>query len=197
MSDSQPLSFFCDNHFTDKNTVHSYIEVYDALFSKKRTTAQTVLEIGIGPYAPNGGSILMWAGYFPHAAIHTADVIGIDEVNPALIDHPRIHLHTSNNAYNRLFVTNTFSSKGVQFDILVDDGPHTLESMCMFLKLYLPLLKEDGILVIEDVQSIEWLDILKACTPDEMKPFVSFVDRREVKGRYDDIMFVIDRSSRI
>lgn len=189
------LSTFCDDRFTDKNTTHSYIEVYEALFSKKRETATHVLEIGIGPYAPNGGSIKMWAGYFPHAQIHTADVISIDAVNPDLIDHPRIYLHTSNNAYNKSFVTNTFSSKGMKFDILVDDGPHTLESMCQFLTMYLPMLKEDGILVIEDVQNMDWLDVLKACTPDEHKAFIQIHDRRSVKGRYDDIMFVIDRSA--
>jgi hypothetical protein len=188
------LSSFCDNRYTDKNTVHSYIDVYEALFSKKRDTATHVLEIGIGPYAPNGGSIKMWAGYFPNAQIHTADVIGIDEVNPEIIDHPRIYLHTSNNAYNRSFVTNTFSSKDMKFDILIDDGPHTLESMCQFLVLYLPMLKRDGILVIEDIQSPDWLEILKACTPDNHKSFIQIHDRRGVKGRYDDIMFVIDRS---
>ena len=137
----------------------------------------------------------MWAQYFQNAQVHAADIIGIDQVNEDLIDHPRIVLHTSNNAYNTRFVTNTFKSKGMMFDILIDDGPHTLESMCMFLKLYLPLLKPDGILVIEDVQGPDWFDILKACTPAEYEPYIQLHDRRSVKGRYDDLMFVIDKSA--
>ncbi len=137
----------------------------------------------------------MWANYFPNAQIHTADVISIDGVNTDLIDHPRIHLHTSNDAYNNKFFTNTFLSKKMKFDILVDDGPHTLESMLQFITLYSQLLKENGILVIEDVQDISWIDRLKACTPEELKHYIEVYDRRTVKGRYDDLMFVINKSA--
>lgn len=189
------LSTYCDDRFTDKNTVHSYIDVYESLFSSKKDSARHVLEIGIGPYMPNGGSILMWASYFPNAHIHTADIIHIDQVNTDLIDHPRIYLHTSNDAYHKKFFTNTFLSKEMKFDILIDDGPHTLESMIQFITLYSQLMKEDGILVMEDVQQFDWISILKMCTPEELKPYIEVYDRREVKGRYDDIMFVINKSS--
>lgn len=189
------LASFCDDYLTDKNTVHSYIEVYESLFSCKKHTATHVLEIGIGPYMPNGGSILMWAGYFPNAQIHTTDIISIESVNTDLIDHPRIHLHTSNDAYNKKFFTNTFLSKKMKFDILVDDGPHTLESMLQFITLYSQLLKEDGILVIEDIPNASWIDLLKACTPEELKPYIEVHDLRQVKERYDNILFVINKSS--
>lgn len=188
------LATFCDDRLTDKNTWHSYIEVYEELFSSKKVSATNVLEIGIGPSMPNGGSILMWAGYFENARIHAADIIPLSSVNPLLIPHPRIHLHTQSDAYNESFFVNTFLSKNEKFDILVDDGPHTIESMVKFIKLYSQVLKEDGIMVIEDVQNIEWVDILRAVTPDHLKPYIKVYDRRPVKGRYDDIMFVINRS---
>jgi cephalosporin hydroxylase len=184
----------CDDRLTDKNTVHSYVEVYESLFSAKRETARTVLEIGIGPYMPNGGSLLMWAGYFQQAEIHGVDIIPMEKVNPVLVPHPRIHLHTANNAYDQAFFVNTFLSKGKRFDILVDDGPHTLESMVTFVRLYSQIMKDDGILVVEDVQAIEWCDTLRANTPDALRPFVRVIDRRAVKGRWDDILFVIDCS---
>jgi hypothetical protein len=60
--------------------------------------------------------------------------------------------------------------------------------------MYSQLLKDDGILVIEDVQNIKWLDALRGVTPDLLKPFVHVYDRREVKGRYDDIVFTINKS---
>ena len=66
------LITFCDDTLTDKNTTHSYIEAYEELFSAKKETATHVLEIGIGPYMPNGGSILMWAGYFSQAKAEIA-----------------------------------------------------------------------------------------------------------------------------
>ena len=36
---------------------------------------------------------------------------------------------------------------------MLDDGPHTLDSMKAFIKLYSQ--------IISDVQSIDWIDILK------------------------------------
>lgn len=190
------LSVFCDDALTDKNTTHSYIDAYEELFSSKRETASHVLEIGIGPYMPNGGSILMWAGYFSKAHVHAVDVIPMDAVNPLLIPHPRIHLHVHNNAYDNSFFLNTFLSKSERFDIIVDDGPHSLESMIRFLKMYSQVLKEDGVMVIEDVQSMEWIEILRDCTPDHLKPFIRVMDLRSVKGRYDDILFIVDCSKR-
>ena len=61
-------------------------------------------------------------------------------------------------------------------------------------KEYLPMLNDNGILVIEDVQSIEWIDTLTNIVPDELKKFIKVYDLRENKDRYDDILFVIDLS---
>ena len=188
------LSDYCDNHFTDKNTTHSYIDLYQTLFSSKKDTATHILEVGIGPWQPNGGSIKMWVNYFTKADVHAVDIISIDKVNPDICDHPRIHLHTSNDAYNERFFTSTFLNKGMKFDMMLDDGPHTLDSMVKFIKLYSQVMKADGILAIEDVQDIKWIDTLRETTPDDLKPFIEVYDRREVKGRYDDIVFVINKS---
>lgn len=189
------LAAHCDDRLTDKNTTHSYLEAYESLFASKRESATHVLEIGVGPYMPNGGSMLMWAGYFPNAKIHAADIIPFSKVNPILIPHPRIYLHVNQDAYDSAFFVNTFLSKKDRFDIVMDDGPHTIESMITFIKMYSQVLKEDGILVIEDVQSIDWIETLRANTPDHLKPFIEVHDRRSVKGRYDDILFVINLSS--
>ena len=161
------LSDYCDNNFTDKNTTHSYIDLYQSLFESKKESATHILEVGIGPgvHHQYGGSIMMWADYFTTAQIYAVDIIPIDHVRKELIEHPRIHLCTSNDAYNMNFFVNKFLNKGLKFDMLLDDGPHTLESMRNFVTMYSQVLKEDGILVIEDVQDINWLDTLRAVTP--------------------------------
>jgi hypothetical protein len=76
---------------------------------------------------------------------------------------------------------------------MLDDGPHTLESMCKFIQLYLQLLEDDGILIIEDVQSMDWIDILKKEVPNELKQFIKVYDLRHKKNRYDDIVFTVDK----
>ena len=187
------LLSLCDDTLTDKNRLHTYIEIYEELFNKKKETATNVLEIGIGPSIPNGGSIIMWSEYFKKADIHTVDIIPFSEINPILYNNSRIYIHV-NDAYDYNFFQNTFLSKAPRYDIIIDDGPHTLESMINFIQMYCKVLKEDGILVVEDVQSIEWIPILKACTPIELKPYIQVYDRRHLKDRWDDILFVINKS---
>ena len=75
---------------------------------------------------------------------------------------------------------------------MIDDGPHTLESMLTFIKLYSNVLANDGILVIEDIQSIDWIPILANQVPDNLKNFIQVYDLRSIKDRHDDLMFVIN-----
>jgi hypothetical protein len=78
---------------------------------------------------------------------------------------------------------------------MLDDGPHTLETMKKFIKLYSQIMIDDGILIIEDVQSWDWIDVLKNEVPVNLKQFIKVYDLRENKNRYDDIVFTIDKSN--
>jgi len=188
------LLSICDDNLTDKNTVHSYIELYEELFKNKKESATHILEIGIGPCSPGfGGSVIMWSEYFKNADIHAIDILPFSDINPKLYNHPRIYIHI-NDGYDYNFFQNTFLSKEPRYDIIIDDGPHTIESMINFLQIYSKVLKNDGILVIEDVQSMDWISILKACTPIELKPYIQVYDRRHLKNRWDDILFIINKS---
>jgi hypothetical protein len=182
-----------DDRYTDKNTTHSYLELYDTLLTRMRTTATNVLEIGIGDFGPkNGGSLKLWRDYFTNAKIYGLDIIGRERVLDELLNDPRIVLYTNTNAYDAGFVDRTF--KEHRFDFMLDDGPHTLESMLKFIELYSGLLTDDGILIIEDVQSMDWVSFFEIQTPDHLKKYIKVYDLREIKGRYDDIVFTIDKS---
>ena len=65
--------------------------------------------------------------------------------------------------------------------------------MKRFIALYSQLMTDDGILIIEDVQHIDWIDELKKAVPEELKPYSKVYDLRSNKGRYDDIVFTIDK----
>ena len=167
-----------DNSATDKNTCHSYIEVYESLFNPIRETCGNVLEIGV----QEGGSIALWNAYFPNAEIHGFD-INLDKVKVDLGD-PRIHLKTCD-AYSRDVIS---TIDPLSFDVIIDDGPHTKDSMLVFASRYPQFLKEGGVCVIEDVQSMDWVHDICAKFPGYMK--IEVVDRRHIKGRWDDIMIV-------
>lgn len=185
------LHEFIDNSRTDKNTVHSYLGLYDNLLSNKRETAKNVLEIGIF----KGGSIKLWNDYFTNAVIHGLDIIHINEVWGDIKNNEKIKLYTSVDAYDETFFKNNFLHKNIKCDFMLDDGPHTLDSMKQFIQLYSQIMTDDGILIIEDVQSMDWIPILYNEVPETLKKYVNVYDLRQNKYRYDDIVFTINKTN--
>lgn len=59
------LEEIVDNTKTDKNTIHSYLPLYQKLLISKKETAKNVLEVGIY----NGGSIKLWSDFFTNANV--------------------------------------------------------------------------------------------------------------------------------
>ena len=189
------LSEIVDSFYTDKNTTHDYLDLYEELLFKKKYTAKNVLEIGIGDFGEkNGGSIKLWRDYFETATIYGVDILPINRVIDELINDKRVILYTSTNAYDENFVKTHFLDKNIKCDFMLDDGPHTLESMKQFIYLYSQIMSDDGILVIEDVQSIDWIETLENAVPNDLKQFIKVYDLRKNKNRYDDIVFTIDKS---
>ena len=180
-----------DNSRTDKNTTHSYLPLYQKLLKNKRETAKNVLEVGIHM----GGSIKLWSDYFTNATVYGLDIIHIDDMWECIKNNEKIILYTSTDAYNDEFFINHFLNRNMRFDFMLDDGPHTLESMRQFIKLYSQIMTDDGILIIEDVQSWDWIDTLKDEVPENLKQFIKIYDLRPNKNRYDDIVFTIDKSN--
>ncbi len=180
-----------DNSRTDKNTVHTYLPLYQELLINKKETANNILEIGVAC----GGSIKLWNDFFINANIYGLDIMNINDVWTGIKNNDKIILYTSIDAYDTTFFTTHFLDKNIKFDLVLDDGPHSLESMKRFIQLYSQIIKDDGILIIEDIQSIEWIDILKNEVPSHLKKYIKVYDLRPNKGCYDDILFTIDRSN--
>jgi cephalosporin hydroxylase len=191
-----------DNNLTDKNEGHSYAELYDVLFEPIQSTAHNVLEVGID----KGGSILLWKNYFSNAAIYGVDCNKEDCINADVLqflkDAEKVVLLTSVNAYDPLAIQMinaiseyNFEQSKPKFDVIIDDGPHTLTSQKKFLQLYIPLLSDNGIIIIEDIQNIDYCNDLVDIVPDELKKYVQVYDLRDAKDQPDDILFVINKLS--
>jgi hypothetical protein len=170
---------------TDKFFAHQYIEVYEGLFEPIRDRVLNVLEVGIN----TGNSHRMWRDYF-----HNANVYGIDiyDFCGGMKDEDRIDVRFMD-AYSEAAI-DSFGS--LKFDVLVDDGPHTLSSQLFFVQNYCRLMADNGILVVEDIPHADWIPALSEAVPDNLKNCSFGIDRRWVPGRNsinDELMFVIDR----
>ena len=185
------LEEIVDNSRTDKNTVHSYLPLYQELLINKKESAKNVLEVGIH----RGGSIKLWNDFFTNANVYGLDIMNIDDVWEGIKNNEKIILYTSTNAYNREFFINHFLNNNIRFDFMIDDGPHSLESMILFIRYYSQIMTDDGILIIEDVQSWDWIPILINEVPDTLKQYIKVYDLTPNKNRYDDIVFTINKST--
>jgi len=182
------LKQLINNNRSDKNTTHSYLEVYELFLQRIKDSATNVMEIGIWA----GGGLLMFRDYFPNATVYGLDIITSEQVEPDLKNAERIKLLLSIDAYTPELI-NLFKTSGKKFDMIVDDGPHTLESMLFFIKLYSTLLTDDGILVVEDIPDYEWTQKMLNELPPSLVKSTFIIDRRHVNGRYDDIMLFVDK----
>jgi len=171
------LKQICNIYNTDKNSYHSYIDqVYEDLFRELRLSVKKLLEIGVD----SGASLFMWREYFENAKIY-----GLDEKDcPAVHNRDRIQF-LAEDAYSY----DTVDKLPSDFDIIIDDGPHTLDTMTFSIKEYLKKINSNGILVIEDLQDFHWSNILRKHVPENYS--VEVRDLRRVRDRYDDIAMII------
>jgi len=172
------------NYFdTDKELPgHKYIsKFYSDEFAKYKDKKITLLEIGIA----KGGSLLLWNDYFKDSTIYGIDSGADGRFAGALHN-------TSEQTNIKLIKSNAYEPDLVDtlpnFDIMIDDGPHTLESHLWFLDLYLPKLNSGGVAIIEDIENIKWLEFYKKYIPDGYTYESIDTDR---KVEYNNLLFVI------
>jgi hypothetical protein len=125
---------------TDKESRHKYCSLYyDKAFEDIKDKKLNILEIGI----LNGSSLVLWNEYFKNSIIY-----GIDNSNltkDRLDVYPRIKTIIQD-AYKKELISNL-----PLFDIIIDDGPHTVESQKIFINNYFKKLNKNGKLIIEDI----------------------------------------------
>ena len=181
------LKQLVNNKRTDKNTTHSYLDVYEPLLSRISETAKNILEI-----VPNsGGGLDLFHKYFKNAMAYGIEYDGYTSDVDDLKSSDRVCMYHNVDAYTPQCIQ---LLKNVQFDFILDDGPHSLKSQLYVIQNYSHLLTEKGILVIEDIQNPEEASMLLQTVPETLRKAAYVVDRRAEKGRFDDILLIIDKN---
>lgn len=168
---------------TDKNITHTYGEIYDTLFSKKKDNATNILEIGIS----GGFGLRCYAEYFKHAIITGIDIQDI--IKADIRNHERIKIIIGNANNTELIKTLP------QFDIIIEDASHELrDQIILFVEYYL-LINPNGLYIIEDVNGKnvdKLIDILRPFAKE--KGFtLSIYDGRDKSNRGDDILVILQK----
>jgi len=129
---------------SDKGSVyHNYLEIYEKYFSKYRTTLTNFLEIGLW----EGESIKMWRDYFEVGNLVGADILDLSHIK---LPNTQIHIcDQSDRAQLEALVAKTYK----EFDIIIDDGGHTMHQQQITLGTMFKYLKSGGVFVIEDLHT--------------------------------------------
>lgn len=168
---------FARGYDTDKGTAHRYFELYATILHRHRTTATRVLEFGV----LRGGSLALWRDWFTTAEVHGVDPVGVDVVGATV---HRMDAYTGD----------AISALPGPWDVIIDDGPHTVESQMFTAAHWSQLLTRAGTLVIEDIVTDDYAEQIVEALPSRLRRFASIVDRRLVPGvTYgDDLLVVVD-----
>jgi len=166
-------------HGTDKESRHKYCSAfYDKVFLDLKDKKLNILEIGI----QNGSSLVLWNEYFKNSIVY-----GIDNSNlikDRLDTYPRIKTIIQD-AYKKELTFNL-----PLFDIIIDDGPHTLESQIKFINNYFKKLNKNGKLFIEDINGNYNLNELLT-EAGKFTANLALVDLRPKTNTEDSLMLVI------
>ena len=139
---------------TDKWGAHWYTQHYHTHFKKIRHKKLNILEIGVGGYddpTQGGNSLRTWKKYFPKSNIYAIDIYDKKQ-----LEEKRIKIFMGSQVDN-LFLDEVCKKIG-KIDIIVDDGSHLNEHVIESFKKLFPKLNENGIYVVEDLETAYWPD---------------------------------------
>jgi hypothetical protein len=146
------------NNRSDKSTTHNYNILYSYIFSdlgKDRNL--NVLEVGMGTNNPDlvssmgsegrpGASLYSFAEYLPNAAIYGADI----DKN-ILFQSDRIKTYFVDQMNPQTFCDLGSRIGNVKFDLIIDDGLHSIGANINTLLFALDSIADNGWIVIEDI----------------------------------------------
>lgn len=127
--------------FTDKIN-HGYMEIYDPLFKEKKGINK-ILEIGVY----QGESLKLFSNYFPDSTIYGFDVTDCSHLNNEKI---KIFKGDQENIQD---LNEFIKVHGTNFDLILDDGGHSMKQQQTSFGFLFQHLKPGGIYIIEDLHT--------------------------------------------
>lgn len=144
---SQFQNFFENN---TSNCIHKwihYFDIYDFWFKKYKNKPIIILEIGVY----QGGSLNMWRDYFGEEV----KIFAID-INPLCkqfeAKNTKIFIGSQEDREFLKYV----KTQVPKFDILIDDGGHTMQQQIVSFEELYGHIKDDGLYLCEDLHTSYW-----------------------------------------
>ncbi len=126
---------------------HNYTEIYAKYLAQFRDTPIKFLEIGIYKAC----SVKMWEEYLKNAELHFIDIT----FDNAEYFSDRSHYHLCDQE-NPKQLQQFIQTSGGNFDVILDDGGHTMNQQIISFQILFPQVKSGGMYIIEDLHTSYW-----------------------------------------
>lgn len=161
----EDLGIIAERYKTDKGginidgtSIHGYTDFYRIFFESRKNEIRNVLEFGIGSNdseVPSnmgkqgipGASLRMWREYFPKAQI-----TGLDIDPKTMLQENRISTAIVNQL-KRESIADFLANENKLYDLIIEDGLHTLDSILNSFEECLKCLHPSGYFIVEDLDS--------------------------------------------
>jgi len=133
---------------TDKaSNFHNYTEIYSQHFESIKDDPIKFLEIGIY----QGSSVKLWEEYFKNAELHFIDI----SMEGVKYHSKRSHYHIAHQEDPKE-LRQFIQQSGGNFDVIIDDGGHTMHQQTVSFLCLFPHVKSQGVYIIEDLHTSYW-----------------------------------------
>ncbi|KAJ3279227.1 hypothetical protein HK104_001648 [Borealophlyctis nickersoniae] len=140
---------------TDKVNFHHYENLYEQYLPRLRNQHVKFLEIGLGCGMGPGKSHKLWREYFPDIDLY---FIEFEKICLEELLGNNTHMRSEATFYNGdqadpVFLEHVIQKSGGNFDVVVDDGGHTMQQQMVSFAHLFPAVKPGGVYIIEDLHT--------------------------------------------
>jgi hypothetical protein len=169
---------------------HSYSELYFEMLKDRRFEYRNIMEIGIGsmevmsPIVGEkytvGASLRAWRDFFPNARVYGLDIdrnILFSDERITCLYADQSDPESLENAVKEIHGSTPFPG----FDLIVDDGSHSIQDMQSSFTVLFKHMNRGGIYIIEDIKAVE-MDVFESMDLQGGRLLLSFPGKTEWDG---------------
>jgi len=180
------LKTIFDKYDCDKNSYfHNYCRQYEDLFTPSfRQLPIRCLELGVY----KGQSLKIWREVFKNAEC----IVGVDiDQDSKMYESPFENIFIQiGDATSEEFI-NQINQKFGPFDFIIDDASHRNDHVIKSFELLFPLLKDNGLYIVEDTITYKASNFLNVDYPNHLEYFCKYLPYLN-QWRHDSVSGVKD-----